>query len=148
MRHRTRGLLPMALYKKQQQAPPRHARRTQPHCSFSLLTLPGSCSFSHAPPVSLTLFSSLCLLFTTAISFPLLRSSPCQSSLTSPFPSLPRSHSAIPSCLEISGLGLFSLFSDLHLYSNSHYHPHFIPTLDSRTSHSVHFLAAVLPQCH
>lgn len=53
-------------------------------------------------PETVSVASNLCPLFTTAISFPLLRSSPRQSYPTSPYSPPPRPHAARPSCVQIS----------------------------------------------
>lgn len=104
-----------------------------------LLTLPGSCSFSHAPPVILTSFPSIvCSLQ----SLPPAHNSNflpiAQGQAPSVIPDLPLSpplpghtqpHQA---AYKSQGLGfIFFPFSDLDLCSNSRRHPHFIPTVDS-----------------
>lgn len=96
-------------------------RRAEPHCSF---WLPRSWSFSHAHlvaprswpfPETVSVVSNLCLLFTTAISSPLLRSSPCQSASTSP------SSPPLPGQAVYKSLWLFYFpFSNPGLCSSSH----------------------------
>lgn len=89
-------------------------------------------------PEPVSVVSNLCLLFTTAISSPLLRSSPCQSASTSPSSLL----SLAKLCTNLCGFFIFP--SQIQAFAQAHISSLVLsPSLTASASHSVPGLAGV-----